>query len=36
MWIELFGVWGKGCVELVEILIDIEINDNIVSYWVLE
>lgn len=33
-WIEPRGDWGDGGVELVEIPIDEEINDNIVSYWV--
>lgn len=33
VWIELKGDWGKGIVELVEILILDEINDNIVVFW---
>lgn len=32
-WVEPIGAWGPGHVELVEIPTDLEINDNIVSYW---
>jgi len=32
-WVEPMGAWGPGHVELVEIPTDLEINDNIVSYW---
>ncbi len=33
-WVQPFGDWGKGGVELVEIPTDEEIHDNIVAYWV--
>ena len=33
VWIEPKGDWGKGAVMLVEIPTDLEIYDNIVSYW---
>ena len=29
-----FGRWGKGAVRLVEIPSDLEVNDNIVAFWV--
>jgi periplasmic glucans biosynthesis protein len=32
-WVEPRGAWGPGHVELVEIPTDLEINDNIVTYW---
>jgi glucans biosynthesis protein len=32
-WVEPRGKWGAGQVELVEIPTDLEINDNIVTYW---
>ncbi|MFS4438903.1 glucan biosynthesis protein [Paracoccaceae bacterium GXU_MW_L88] len=32
-WIEPRGDWGKGQVRLVEIPVENEFNDNIVSYW---
>ncbi|MBM3604940.1 MAG: glucan biosynthesis protein, partial [Alphaproteobacteria bacterium] len=33
-WIEPEGDWGPGEVRLVEIPVENEFNDNIVSYWV--
>lgn len=33
-WIEPLGDWGEGEVRLVEIPVENEFNDNIVSYWV--
>lgn len=33
VWITPRGDWGKGAVTLVEIPADLEIYDNIVSYW---
>ncbi|MGR3199580.1 MAG: glucan biosynthesis protein [Paracoccus sp. (in: a-proteobacteria)] len=33
-WIEPEGDWGAGEVRLVEIPVENEFNDNIVSYWV--
>ena len=33
-WIEPEGNWGEGEVRLVEIPVENEFNDNIVSYWV--
>jgi glucans biosynthesis protein len=33
-WIEPVGDWGEGEVRLVEIPVENEFNDNIVSYWV--
>ncbi|MDO5648045.1 glucan biosynthesis protein [Paracoccus sp. (in: a-proteobacteria)] len=33
-WIEPEGDWGPGQVRLVEIPVENEFNDNIVSYWV--
>jgi glucans biosynthesis protein len=30
------GDWGKGAVRLVEIPSDLEVNDNIVTFWVPE
>lgn len=35
-WIQPEGDWGKGEVRLVEIPVENEFNDNIVSYWVPE
>ncbi len=32
-WIEPRGRWGEGSVNLVEIPVENEFNDNIVSYW---
>lgn len=32
-WIEPLGDWGEGEVRLVEIPVENEFNDNIVSYW---
>ena len=32
-WIEPTGDWGKGTVTLIEIPVDSEFHDNIVSYW---
>lgn len=32
-WIEPEGNWGEGQVRLVEIPVENEFNDNIVSYW---
>ncbi|TRW97787.1 glucan biosynthesis protein [Paracoccus sp. M683] len=32
-WIEPNGVWGQGAVTLVEIPVENEFNDNIVSFW---
>lgn len=34
--VDFVGDWGRGAVRLVEIPSDLEINDNIVSYWVPE
>ena len=32
-WIAPQGSWGKGAVNLIEIPVENEFNDNIVSYW---
>ncbi len=32
--VDFVGDWGEGAVRLVEIPTDLEINDNIVAYWV--
>lgn len=32
-WIEPKGVWGEGCVELVELPAQAEYFDNIVAFW---
>ncbi|MDO5704965.1 MAG: glucan biosynthesis protein G [Paracoccus sp. (in: a-proteobacteria)] len=32
-WIEPVGDWGEGEVRLIEIPVENEFNDNIVSYW---
>lgn len=32
-WIEPIGDWGEGQVRLIEIPVENEFNDNIVSYW---
>ncbi|MBN2629906.1 MAG: glucan biosynthesis protein G [Rhodobacteraceae bacterium] len=32
--VEPIGDWGKGAVRLVEIPSDLEVNDNIVAFWV--
>jgi glucans biosynthesis protein len=32
--VEPLGDWGKGVVRLVEIPTDLEVNDNIVAFWV--
>ncbi|WP_134724793.1 glucan biosynthesis protein [Paracoccus luteus] len=32
-WIAPRGLWGQGAVSLVEIPVENEFNDNIVSYW---
>lgn len=34
--VEPLGDWGKGMVRLVEIPSDLEINDNIVAFWIPE
>jgi periplasmic glucans biosynthesis protein len=34
--VEPIGDWGKGMVRLVEIPSDLEINDNIVAFWIPE
>lgn len=34
--VEPMGDWGKGAIRLVEIPSDLEVNDNIVSFWVPE
>ncbi|NCU19928.1 glucan biosynthesis protein G [Candidatus Falkowbacteria bacterium] len=34
--VEPMGNWGKGAVRLVEIPTDLEVNDNIVAFWVPE
>lgn len=34
--VEPVGDWGKGAVRLVEIPTDLEVNDNIVAFWVPE
>lgn len=34
--VEPLGDWGKGAVRLVEIPSDLEVNDNIVAFWVPE
>lgn len=36
VWIVFKGDWGKGQIQLIEILIDDEIYDNIVLFWNLE
>lgn len=33
LWIEPFGDWGAGAVQLVEIPSDSEVNKNIIAYW---
>ncbi|MBY0613256.1 MAG: glucan biosynthesis protein, partial [Beijerinckiaceae bacterium] len=32
-WVEPIGEWGKGAIQLVEIPIEADVNQNIVSYW---
>ncbi|GIW45480.1 MAG: glucans biosynthesis protein G [Candidatus Binatia bacterium] len=32
-WQEVYGNWGEGWVELVELPTDSDIHDNIVAYW---
>jgi len=32
-WQELYGNWGAGAVELIELPTDSDIHDNIVAYW---
>lgn len=34
--IEPMGDWGRGAVQLVEIPSDLEVNDNVVAFWVPE
>src|SRR5215212_5655575 len=34
VWVEPWGDWGKGSVQLVEIPTDDEIHDNVVAMWV--
>ncbi len=34
--VEPLGDWGKGWINLVEIPTDLEVNDNIVAFWVPE
>ena len=34
LMVEPMGDWGPGAVRLVEIPSDLEVNDNIVAYWV--
>ncbi len=34
--VEPIGDWGRGAVRLVEIPTDLEVNDNIVAFWVPE
>lgn len=34
--VEPLGTWGKGWINLVEIPTELEINDNIVAFWVPE
>ncbi|HYQ91811.1 MAG TPA: glucan biosynthesis protein D [Candidatus Competibacteraceae bacterium] len=34
LWVEPLEPWGEGAVQLVEIPTDIEVDDNIVAYWV--
>jgi len=34
--VEPLGDWGRGAVRLVEIPTDLEVNDNIVAFWVPE
>ena len=36
LMVEPLGDWGPGAVRLVEIPSDLEVNDNIVAYWVPE
>ncbi|MEM8731953.1 MAG: glucan biosynthesis protein G, partial [Pseudomonadota bacterium] len=36
LMVEPLGDWGPGSVRLVEIPSDLEVNDNIVAYWVPE
>ncbi len=33
VWQEVYGNWGEGWVELVELPTDSDIHDNIVAYW---
>lgn len=32
--VDMLGEWGEGAVRLVEIPTELEVNDNIVAYWV--
>jgi len=33
VWIEPIGTWSNGQIELLEIPTDLEIHDNVVSFW---
>ncbi|MBL8908991.1 MAG: glucan biosynthesis protein G [Rhizobiales bacterium] len=33
LWVEPFGAWGEGAIELYEIPSRMEVNDNIVAFW---
>ncbi|MDJ1156886.1 glucan biosynthesis protein [Chelatococcus sp. SYSU_G07232] len=33
LWIEPFGDWGPGTVQLIEVPSDSEVNDNVIAYW---
>jgi glucans biosynthesis protein len=33
LWVEPFGAWGEGFIELYEIPSRMEVNDNIVAFW---
>ena len=33
LWVEPFGAWGEGAIELYEIPSRMEVNDNVVAFW---
>lgn len=33
LWLEPFGEWGKGNVQLIEVPTDSDRNDNVIAYW---
>jgi glucans biosynthesis protein len=33
LWVEPFGEWGEGAVQLVEVPSESEINENLFAYW---
>ncbi len=33
LWLEPFGEWGKGSVQLIEVPTDSDRNDNVIAYW---